>query len=330
LMGMDRRKRMQTRLLLAFVVPVGLVLGVGRASADDRKPEPRAVETRGVLEPGGGSQESVSPSTNDRPLPDPKAFGAEVRRRMLTDRELQAQYTFVEKREEIKVSKLGKVTAGPVKTYEVYPSVERGNTYKRLIAVNGVPVPAAELEKQDRVHREDVLREAARRERETPEERQRRLREEEKERAEWNRTLDEVFQVYDIRLVGREAVDGHTTVVATLEPKPGYRPQTDAGKWMKKLRVRAWISESDYQVVKAVAQVIDDVTFGWGLALRLHTGTVAEFERTKINNEVWLPARVEIKGSGRALLRRFSVSSLTVYSDYKKFNVATQEALTPR
>ena len=105
---------------------------------------------------------------SDRPLPDPKAFGAEVRRRMLTDRELQAQYTFIEKREEIKVSKLGKVSAGPVKTYEVYPSVERGNTYKRLIAVNGVPVPPAELEKQDRIHREDVLREAAKRERETP------------------------------------------------------------------------------------------------------------------------------------------------------------------
>jgi hypothetical protein len=320
---------MQTRLLFALIVAVGLALGVGRASADDRQLGPRAVETRGVQEPGGGSQESASPSTDDRPLPDPKAFGAEVRRRMLTDRELQAQYTFIERREEIKVSKLGKVTAGPVKTYEVYPSVERGNTYKRLIAVNGVPVPPAELEKQDRIHREDVLREAARRERETPEERQRRLRKEEKDRVEWNRTLDEVFHAYDIRLVGREVVNGHTTVVATLEPKPAHKPRTEAGGWMKKLRARVWISESDYQVVKAIGQVIDDVTFGWGLALRLHTGTVAEFERTKVNNEVWLPARMEIKGSGRALLRRFAVSSVTVYSDYKKFNVSTNEALTP-
>jgi hypothetical protein len=222
------------------------------------------------------------------------------------------------------------VSAGPVKTYEVYPSVERGNTYKRLIAVNGVPVPPAELEKQDRTHREDVLREAAKRERETPEERQRRVRDEETERVEWNRTLDEVFQLYDIRLVGREALNGHTTVIATLEPKPAYRPRTESGQWMKKLRVRAWISESDYQVVKGVGQVIDDVTFGWGLALRLHRGTVAEAERTKINNEVWLPARVEINGSGRALLRRFTVSSRTVYSDYKKFNVSTDQALTPQ
>jgi hypothetical protein len=269
-------------------------------------------------------------SGQDRPLPDLKPFAVEVRRRMLTDRELQAQYTYIERREEISVSKLGNVSAGPVKTYEVYPSVEPGNSYKRLIAVNGLPVSREELERQDRVHREDVLRDAAKRERESPQDRERRLRKEANERAEWNRTLDEIFDLYDIRLTGRETLNGHVTVVAALEPKPAYRPRTDAGKWMKKLRVRAWISESDYQVIKANALVIDDVTFGWGLALRLHTGTVAEFERTRINNEVWLPARVEIKGTGRALLRRFSLSSVTRYSDYKKFNVSTQEAVAPQ
>jgi hypothetical protein len=262
------------------------------------------------------------------PLPDPKAFGAEVRKRMLTDRELQSQYTFVERREEISISKLGKVKAGPVKTYEVYPSVERGNTYKRLIAVDGVPLPPEELARRDRVHREDLLREAARRERETPQERHKRLQKEAKEQAECNQTLDEVFQVYDIRLVGRDTIDGAVTVVATLDPKPGYRPRTDEARLMKKIRARAWISEADYQVVKVVAEVIDDVTFGWGVLGRLHKGTVATFERTKVNGEVWLPARVEIKGTGRALFRRFTLSSLTTYSDYRKFNVSTGETFS--
>ena len=273
---------------------------------------------------------SVSGSAQDRPLPDPKAFGAEVRRRVLTDRELQSQYTFLEKREEITVSKLGKVSKGPVKTYEVYPSVRPGNTYKRLIAVNGVPLPPAELERNDRIHREDVLREAAKQQRESAQDRQERLRKEAKEQEEWNRTLDEVFDAYDIRLVGRETLNGHVTVIATLEPRPQQRPRTDTGKLMKKLRGRLWISESDHVVVKAVAHVIDDVTFGWGLIGRLHEGTEAEFERTKVNNEVWLPTRVQFRAAGRALLRRFTVNSLTLYSDYKKFNVSTEQELTPR
>ena len=203
------------------------------------RPIARALVVIGVLT-------GATLSAQTRPLPDPQAFAPEVRRRLLTDRELQSQYTFIEKREEIEVSKLGKVKPGPVKTYEVYPSVERGNTYKRLIAVDGVPLPPAELERQDRVHREDVLRVQAERERESPQDRDRRLREEAKEKAEWDRTLDEVFDLYDIRIVGRETLDGYETVVATLEPKPAYRPRTDAGKWMKKLRARVWISESDY------------------------------------------------------------------------------------
>jgi hypothetical protein len=270
-------------------------------------------------------------ASGDRPLPDPKAFAVEVRKRALTDRELQAQYTFVERREEINVSKLGKVSPGPVKTYEVYPSVEQGNTYKRLIAVNDVPVPPAELERRDRVHREDVQREASRREHETPQQREKRLRKEASERAEWDRTLDEVLELYDIRLVGRETLDGHVTVVATLDPKPGYRPRTDAGKWLKRVRGRLWISETDYQVVKAFGEVIDDVTFGWGVIGRLHKGTTAQFERRKINGEVWLPARAEFKATGRALLvRRFSLNSVTTYSDYKKFSVSTSEKVTPR
>ena len=38
---------------------------------------------------------------------------------------------------------------GPVKVYEVYPSEEPGNTWKRLVSVDGKPLRAAELEKND-------------------------------------------------------------------------------------------------------------------------------------------------------------------------------------
>jgi hypothetical protein len=273
----------------------------------------------------------VGRAADDRPLPDLRSFGVEVRKRALTDRELQAQYTFIERREEINVSKLGKVSPGPVKTYEVYPSVERGNTYKRLIAVNGEPVPKAELDRQDRVHRENVQRELSRREHETPHEREKRLRKAASERAEWDRTLDEVLELYEIKLVGRETIAGHVTVVATLEPRPAFHPRTEAGKWLKKVRGRLWISETDFQVARAFGEVIEDVTFGWGVIGRLHKGTTAQYERRKINGEVWLPARTEIKGSGRALLlRRFSLSSVTTYSDYRKFSVSTTETATPQ
>jgi hypothetical protein len=260
------------------------------------------------------------------PLPDGRAVALEVRRRAMTDRELQSQYTFTERREEIEVSKLGKVRKGPTKTYEVYPSAEPGNTYKRLVAVNGKPLSAAELEKQDRKHRDDVLREVHKRERESPPERAKRQAREAKERAEREAMLDEVLQLFDIRIVGRETVAGHPALVATMEPKAAYRPRTEAGKFMKKIRARVWVTEGDYQVVRAEGEMVDDITMGWGIAGRIHKGSRAVFERTRVNGEVWLPSRQTFSGAGRALLfRRFRVDTVTTFSDYRKFTVTTEE-----
>lgn len=258
-----------------------------------------------------------------RPLPDTAAFLAEVKARLRTDRALQAQYTFTERREEIEVSKLGKVSEGSVKEYEVYPSVVPGNTYKRLIKIDGRPIDPAQLAKNDERHRKDVLAETN----ESPAARRKRDADNAKLRADERQVIDEIFAMYDIRLAGRETLNGSPTIVVTLEPRPKYQPRTDDGQVMKKFRVRAWVSEGDYQVAKVDAVAIDDLTFGWGLIGRLHKGSRATIERTKVNDEVWLPARLRLIGTGRAVLfRKFAIDSVTEWFDYKKFNVKTNEA----
>jgi hypothetical protein len=274
----------------------------------------------------GGSRAADSARQIERPLPDPHEFAARVRARLKSDRTLLSRYTYVERREEIKVSKLGKIEEGPVKLYEVYPSREPGNTYKRLIAVDGVPLTPEELEKRDSKHRDDVLREMRKRESESPEDRAKRLRKEAKERAEEEAVLAEIFELYNIRLVGRDVLEGETMIVATLDPKRGYDPRTDAGKLLEKVRARVWVSEADHQIARIEAEVIDDVTYGWGILARLHKGSRAEFVRRKVNDEVWLPAKEVVHASGRSLLfRSFKLDTVTTYSDYRKFEVATEE-----
>jgi hypothetical protein len=259
------------------------------------------------------------------PLPDAAAFAAEVKSRLRTDRALQAQYTFLERREEIEVSKLGKVKKGSVKEYEVYPSIVPGNTYKRLITVDGRPLDAAQLMKNDEKHRKDVLAETN----ESPAARRKREQENAKLRAEERQVIDEIFSLYDIRVVGRDTVNGYPTIVATLEPRPKYVPKTDDARVMKKFRVRAWVHEADYQVVKIDAEAIGDLTFGWGIIGRLHKGARAVLERRKVNDEVWLPARVHVIGTGRAVMfRKFAIDSVTEWFDYKKFSVKTDQTYT--
>lgn len=258
----------------------------------------------------------------DAPLPDFDAFEAQVKARLRTDRALQANYTFLERRDEIEISKLGKVSSGTVKTFEVYPSPEPGNTYKRLVAVNGVPLPADELARNDAKHQKDVLDRAN----ESPAERARHNREAEDDRREEREGIDEVFRVYDIKMIGRETLAGYPTIVATLEPRKAYQPSSDDGRMMKRFRARVWVHEFDYQLVKVWLEAVDDVTYGWGLVARLRRGATVTYVRRKVNDEVWLPARLEIAGSGRTLIfRGFQLDAVTEWSDYKRFQVKTDE-----
>ena len=145
----------------------------------------------------------LAAAASEPPLPDKDQFVAEVRARLRTDRALQAHYTFTERRQEIEVSKLGKVSADVTKTYEVYPSADPGFTYKRLIAVNGKAIPADELARNDEKHRQDVERVAA-----SPSERVKRQQDIERNVREEREAIDELFRVYDIHLVGRETLAG--------------------------------------------------------------------------------------------------------------------------
>ena len=72
---------------------------------------------------------------------------------MQLDYELQTSYTYLEKRRDVKLSKFGKVTVGPMRTFEVYPSKQPGRTYKRLVAIDGKPLDPAELARRDEAHR---------------------------------------------------------------------------------------------------------------------------------------------------------------------------------
>ena len=120
------------------------------------------------------------------------------------------------------MSKLGKVKDGPVKMYEVYPSEDPGNLYKRLVSVDGKPLSAAELAKNDAVHQKHIFA----RLNESPAQKAKRAREEAKERAEEQREIDEIFAVYDITLVRREAVSGYPTILAARTTAASPVPAT--------------------------------------------------------------------------------------------------------
>ena len=115
-------------------------------------------------------------------------------------------------------------------------------------------------------------------------------------------------------MIGRERVEGHDTIAFTLTPRPDSKPKTREGDLMKHFSVKAWISETDHELVRLEADAIDNVSFGFGVLARLHKGAQLSFLRRKINGEVWLPAVVNYSASARVgllfTLRRMARPSI--------------------
>jgi len=266
----------------------------------------------------------------ERPLPDQDTFLREVRARLRTDSSLQSSYIYTETRREQKLDDRGRVTEESVKVYETYPGLPGEDRWERLISEDGKPRPASELEKEMRERQkkaEALARESTEQLAKLQAKQQRDYAE---ELRELDKVLDDMMLVYDIRMERRASINGHDTIVFAMTPRADSRPRTRAGKQMRSFNVRTWISESDRELVRVDAEAIDTLKMGFGVLARLHKGAKLSFLRTKVNDEVWLPAKVSYSGSARvglvAVLRRAGGSE---FSGYRKFSVDTSTTYQP-
>jgi len=260
-----------------------------------------------------------------KPMPDTRAFLEEVRRNLASDETLLENYTFNEEYVERRLDSGGGLKKVKQELFQVYPSVEPGKVYRRLVAVDGRKLSDEELAEQDKKHEAKSERRLSRHAGEDEEERRARLEgDTEKERD----VVDEVFRMDDIRIAGRELIDGRPTIVVTFTPRPDYKPVTKGAKVIQKLDGRAWIDEEDKQLVRLEGRLLENVGVGPAKLARLQKGATAWFQRRKVNNEIWLPAEARFTGAAKVFLffgGRMELQSR--YSDYKKFSVGTEESV---
>jgi hypothetical protein len=307
-----------TRAAAVVLLSVGTLAA---PAAQQAAPPPQGQPAEVAPAPAAPPHAEASPADA---LPVPAEFVRRVREAVKLDYELQKDYTYVEKRRDVKLSTFGKVSVGPMRTFEVYPSTEPGKTYKRLVAIDGKPLDRAELERRDAEHRQNMIAQVEREKLETPAQRALRVEKKTKERREREAIMNDAFAIYEPRMAGRETLDGQPVLVATLTPRKNVQPKTREGKWMVKFSGSIWVSESDYQIAKIEMTALDDLTIGLGIVGRVHEGSKLTFARRKVNNEVWLPAEASMKATGRTLLfRTFSFDTITTFSDYRKWSVDT-------
>jgi len=226
-----------------------------------------------------------------------------------------ADYTWVGRSRERHFDSHNHVTSDRKEAWETI--ILDGQPLRRMLERDGQPLPPEEQRKQQ----QKLDKSTAKLENETPEQKQRHAADYEKERRREREFLLEIPDAYDLRLEGSDKVDGHDVWVVSGAPKPGYRAKSRDGAALLKIRGKMWIEKTGYQWVRLEAQTTETISFGWFLA-RLNSGARLVLEEARINDEVWLPKREYLSGSGRiGLVKRVAEDQEVTWSDYKKFRV---------
>ena len=257
-------------------------------------------------------QESHAP---DSERPD----ATEIMRRSLShwrrNMEAARNYTYEKRELTQELEKDGDTKKAEIKTYDV--QIIYGEVYEKLIAKNDKP-----LSEKDQDKEEEKLNKFFQKQKDKSD--AEREKENNKKRDEFKREIaDELPKMYNWQIAGEDALDGVPVWILQADPKSEYHPNSTAGKLLSKMRGKVWITKNDYQWVKAESDLADDFSIGWFL-FKLHKGTHLEFEQTRVNDEVWLPKSVYLKGSGRLAVKNARFEQTTTYSKYQKFKTDTK------
>jgi hypothetical protein len=259
-----------------------------------------------VLAIGPATGQPVSQST---PNPDADAIIRKSVARDFFNFDSIKNYTYAEREEDREYDGNGKLKKTESETDEVL--ILGGRPYEKRVAKNDKP-----LSEGDARHEQDKMdKELAKREHMSDADRAKVEKEREEERA----YLREIPDAFSFRLLGEEEISGKPAWIIQADPKPGYRPKDSKAKLLAKVRGKIWIDRGEYHWVKMEAQVLDPISFGFGL-FRVAQGGILNFEQKRVNDEVWLPTHIFIRGDARlGYVKKVHAEIEVTYRDYRKF-----------
>ena len=243
--------------------------------------------------------------------------------RVVADKDLEndkllRNYTYAEREVENKLDGKGNIKSTEVKTYEVMEIY--GEQVQRLVAKDDEPLSEKDAAKEDA----KIQKIIDKRKNESDSDRRKREEREEKERGDNRKFVTEVADAYNFKLAGTEMIGGREAWVIDGEPRPEFVPHTKEAKFLSKFHGRVWVDKADLQLAKMDVECLDTISFGLFLA-RFHKGSRLMLEQTRVNDEVWLPAKLSAKIDVRlGLIKNFDVNVEQTFSDYKKFRASSK------
>lgn len=178
-----------------------------------------------------------------------------------------------------------------------------GSPYRKLVEVDGKPVPEDERERQELYLKDNILR----RSKESPKERAKRIEAYVKRRDRYLKAISEIPDAFDFQIAGEESVGGRPAWIITAAPRPGYDPRDRYSALYPHMSGRIWIDKAQRSWTRIEAGLTEPVSFGW-LLVRIAPGARVVLEQQQIEKELWVPKRTWYRADVRiGLIKRYHI-----------------------
>lgn len=207
------------------------------------------------------------------------------------------------------------------KTHQVF--MISGSDYYMPIAMDDRPLTTD----QQKLELQKLEQEVDRRNRETPEEAQRRSKQYRKLRQQNGILLTEFTKAFDFTSAGEETINGHEAYVLDARPRAGYHPPNRTAKILIGMQGRLWVDKDSFHWVKAEAEVLKPVSI-FGLFARVLPATKMELETTPVTDSVWLVSRFAVDLRISVWWHKSAKATESTFSGYQPAADALADALS--
>ncbi len=231
----------------------------------------------------------------------------------------QAKLLFVKRREVQELDGSGKVKTRTVVTTAREPF--EGAVVTRVIARDDKPLPEEERQRQEENLRRTVAEWRARDQAQAAGPKKPTQKADEN-----NRMIRDFANALDYKPVGMETIDGRPARIFEFQPRPGYKPPSIKHRIFEKMRGKVWIDQESAEVVRADAEMFDDLNVGFGVVGHIGKGSTFKMERRQMAG-VWVPVREQIRIQARLMLvKSFRQEILNTFSEFRPLPSSAMQA----
>jgi hypothetical protein len=295
---------------------VWAIVAFGMGTVRGQTPASKGDAAAQAAAPVAPPQAQTPVAKDDAPLPDIPALMRDVEAHQRQFESVEKNYLYHRVDTEHQADSHGQTKKTLVHEFDVY--WVNGVRVNRLVKKDGRELTASELAEENERIDKAAAKARERRDKADAEGK------ETDSRGNQEVTVSRILELGAFSNARRVQLAGRDTIAVDYTGDPKAKTHNRSEEVIRDIQGTVWIDERDHVLVRAEGHFANAFKVGGGLLVDIQKDTRFSMEQTKVNGEVWLPARLSGQGAARIMLFfSFNGNGQIAYSDYRKFKATS-------